>query len=51
VTEPSGTFRIDSLPPGRYRLMAWRRGLSKPVDQEIQVTAGRDTRLDLAVRR
>jgi len=51
VTEPSGTFRIDSLPPGRYRLMAWRRGLSKPVDEEIQVTAGRDTRLDLAVRR
>jgi plastocyanin len=40
VTEDNGTFKIDSLPPGSYKVMIWREGLSKPVEQQVQVAAG-----------
>jgi hypothetical protein len=40
VTEDNGTFKIDSLAPGTYKLMMWHEGLAKPVEQQVQVAAG-----------
>jgi hypothetical protein len=40
VTEDNGTFKIDSLAPGSYKLMVWHEGLAKPVEQQVQVAAG-----------
>jgi carboxypeptidase family protein len=37
VTDQSGTFRLDSIPPGRYHLRVWHeRGA--PVEQDVDVT-------------
>lgn len=46
VTGPHGTFRIDSVPPGTYRLRAWHERLGA-VEREVTVRAGEETRLDL----
>lgn len=40
VTEDNGSFRIDSLPPGSYKVMVWHEGLAKPTEQQVQVAAG-----------
>ena len=40
VTEDDGSFKIDSLAPGSYKLMVWREGLAKPTEQQVQVAAG-----------
>jgi plastocyanin len=40
VTEDNGTFKIDSLAPGSYKLMVWHEGLAKPTEQQVQVPAG-----------
>lgn len=51
VTKPDGSFTIDSLPPGSYRVMVWHPGLAKPVQQQVQITAGGQAKLDVAVTR
>jgi hypothetical protein len=40
VTEDNGSFKIDSLAPGSYKVMVWREGLPKPTEQQVQVAAG-----------
>lgn len=40
VTENNGTFGIDSLPAGNYRMMIWHEGAAKPTEQQVQVSAG-----------
>ena len=40
VTEDDGSFKIDSLAPGSYKLMVWREGLAKPTEQPVQVAPG-----------
>lgn len=40
VTEDDGSFKIDSLAPGSYKLMIWREGEAKPTEQQVQITAG-----------
>ena len=39
VTAPNGTFRIDGVPPGRYRLKVWHER-AKVVEQTVDVGAG-----------
>ena len=39
VTAPNGTFRIDGVPPGRYRLKAWHER-TKLAEQTVDVGAG-----------
>ncbi|PYP75811.1 MAG: hypothetical protein DMD35_20165 [Gemmatimonadetes bacterium] len=39
VTTPNGTFRIDGVPAGRYRLKVWHER-AKPVEQVVEVGAG-----------
>lgn len=50
VTAKSGTFTIDSLPPGTYRVMVWHEGAVKPIEQHVRVAAGAASRMDLALR-
>jgi hypothetical protein len=47
VTDASGHFAIDSLPPGNYQLMVWSPGMSKPQRQQITVTPGGDATVSL----
>lgn len=50
VTENDGTFKIDSLPPGKYTVNVWHEGLKKPVTQTVDVTAGGSASLDVAIK-
>ena len=38
VTAPNGTFRIDAVPPGRYRMKVWHER-AKLAEQMIDVSA------------
>jgi hypothetical protein len=50
VTEKDGSFKIDSLPPGSYRMMVWREGTAKPVEQQIQITTAGVAKVDLMLK-
>jgi hypothetical protein len=50
VTEKDGSFRIDSLPPGKYTVNVWHEGMKKPTAQQVQVGPGGSARLDLSVK-
>jgi hypothetical protein len=50
LTEQSGTFRIDSVPPGTYRLVAWHERGQSQVEQQVTVSAGATSTVDLKVR-
>jgi len=49
VAEDDGSFKIDSLPPGNYRVMAWHPGLTKPVEQRVQVAANGTAKLTFSL--
>ena len=42
----SGSFEIDGVPPGRYRLRVWCEKLP-PIEREITVVAGERNEIDL----
>lgn len=49
VSDQSGSFRLDSVPPGKYHLRVWHeRGAS--VEQDVNVTASGVTRVDVKVK-
>jgi hypothetical protein len=50
VTDQSGTFRLDSIPPGTYHLRVWHERGATDVDREVQVTASGVTRADVKLR-
>ncbi len=47
VTDTSGRFTIDSLPPGTYTVQAWTQGLARPKSQRITINAGGLARVDM----
>jgi hypothetical protein len=47
MTDAEGRFKIDSLPAGTYRVMAWREGMTKPFAQQVQVAAGGEAKVEL----
>lgn len=49
VTPNDGSFKIDSLPPGSYKLMVWHQGADKPIERRIKVSAGAPAKVELAV--
>ena len=49
VVDQTGSFRIDGVPPGRYRFVVWHPDLD-PVEREVEVVAGRAARLDAELR-
>ena len=50
VTESDGSFKIDSLPPGTYRMMVWHEGMAKPVEQRVTVAANGTAKVNLGVQ-
>jgi hypothetical protein len=49
MSATDGSFAIDSIPPGRYRVRAWHPRLG-PVEDSVTVTAGGDTHVVLRAR-
>ena len=49
VTAADGAFRIDSVPPGTYKLMVWHEGAAQPLERQVQVAANSATKLDVAL--
>jgi hypothetical protein len=50
VTSNGGSFRIDSLPPGKYHLKAWHERAQKTSEREIEITAAGDLLADLKLK-
>lgn len=49
VTDTDGSFSIDSLPAGSYKVMVWHEGLAKPIEKTVQIAANGSAKLDLAL--
>jgi hypothetical protein len=49
MTDGDGRYRIDNVPPGTYRLVAWNEGVSSE-PRPVTVPDGGATEIDLAVR-
>ena len=49
VTDSSGAFTIDGLPPGTYTVKVWQERLSEPAEQRVTVGPGGTGRLDLSL--
>jgi len=46
-----GTFSLDGVPPGTWTVFAYTRRATKPVSAKVTVTAGAETKIDLAIQR
>ena len=49
VTKPDGSFRIDSVPAGNYRMMVWHHGAAQPVERSVNVAAGEAANVDVGI--
>ena len=49
VTGSDGSFKIDSVPPGTYKMMVWHEGAAKPVEQQVQVGANGAATVDVSI--
>jgi len=50
ITDSTGSFRIDSVPPGKYHLVAWHERGKTRVEQEIEVRPDAESRAAIKVR-
>jgi hypothetical protein len=49
VTDRRGGFELDSIPPGRYTLMAWHERLGT-IEEEVVVEEGKATTIELEMK-
>lgn len=49
VTNPDGTFTIEGVPPGKYKLEVWHAKLGKGKTDEVTVEAGGTATVDYAL--
>ena len=49
VTAPTGTFRIDGVPPGKYTLMAWHERTQR-AERVVDVLAGASATVTVALQ-
>jgi hypothetical protein len=50
VTEATGTFRLDSVPPGRYQLIAWHERGADRIEREVEVKNGEAAVINIKVK-
>ena len=50
VTDARGRFRLDSVPPGKYRLVAWHERGTRQVQQSVEVGADGEAKVEVRVR-
>jgi hypothetical protein len=50
VTDESGMFRLDSVPPGKYHLVAWHERGKAQVQQDIEVRPQVESRAEIKMR-
>jgi plastocyanin len=50
-TASDGTFSLDGVPPGNWTVFAYTRRATKPVMTKVTVTAGAETKIELAIQR
>jgi hypothetical protein len=48
MPSPDGTFELDNIPPGRYRLSAWHERIGEQTTT-IEVASGATTRVSFAL--
>ena len=49
VSERDGSFGLDSIPPGRYRLIAWHPTLGE-LERTVEVASGRNVDVSFVMR-
>jgi len=47
VTDAKGDFRLEGLPPGKYKVSYWHETLGKGKSEEVEVAAGGTASLDI----
>ena len=50
VTDTTGTFRLDSVPSGKYRLRAWHERARREMETAVEVTAATESKVELKFR-
>jgi hypothetical protein len=50
VTEKDGSFRIENVPPGAYRLKTWHEKL-RSVEQEVKVEGGKTVEVSFLIKK
>ena len=50
VTDVRGSFRFDSVPPGKYRLVAWHERAARQVQRVVEIGAAAESRIELKLR-
>ncbi len=50
VTENDGSFRIENVPPGTYRLKTWHEKL-RSVEQEVKVEGGKTVEVSFLIKK
>ena len=49
LTASDGSYEIDDVRPGTWKVYAYHRGMKKPVQQEVEVVAGETAQRDFAL--
>ena len=50
ITDSSGGFVIDQVPPGTYRLVAWHPGISTPVERLVTIEPDKAVQIDIEMK-
>lgn len=51
VVKPDGTYVLDHVPPGHWTVYAYTRRVSRPASAPVDITAGQDATVNLALVR